>query len=321
VGGIYTGDPERLSLRATLPRFVDMERAHRSVILATLKKGKPKPGQGTGARYNLFVGLPEGMIGLITALAARLPPGSVRLGTKVESLSREENGAYRLRTPTTEDHFDAVVVALPAFAGATLLEPLDAPLATLLQSIPYASTLVVTSGHRLADSRHPLDAFGLVIPAVERRRVLAISFASRKFAGRAPEGRVLIRTFVGGALQPELADLTDAQAESLVLAELDALLGIRGKPDFIRVMRHARAMPQYEVGHLARIDSIDARLATHPSLTNVALAGNAYRGVGIPDCVHSGERAADRIFTSLTRHAASGDARQSKSDQGARPRA
>jgi oxygen-dependent protoporphyrinogen oxidase len=185
-----------------------------------------------------------------------------------------------------------VIVALPAFAAGALLEAASRKLADELVAIPYASTAVVVSGHALADVKHPLDAFGLVIPHVERRKILAVSFASRKLADRAPRGSVQLRTFVGGAMQPELYELSDARIEGIVLDELHALLGVDGTPDFVRVMRHRRAMPQYLVGHLERVARIEVAARAIPGL---ALAGSAYRGVGVPDCVRGAELAAEAV--------------------------
>ena len=148
----------------------------------------------------------------------------------------------------------------------------------------------------LADVANPLNGSGLVVPAVENRRILSVSYASRKFAGRAPEGDVVLRTFVGGALQPEMLDHSDDELIQIVRAELGAILGVRGEPRFAVVSRHKRAMPQYHVGHLDRVRRIEELTAAHPRL---ALAGNAYQGVGIPDCIGSGERAAERVFRAL----------------------
>jgi len=197
----------------------------------------------------------------------------------------------RLRNGQYEE-VGGVVLAVPAFVASHLLRSLDSELAARLDEIAYASSVIVVSGHSLDDITHPLDAFGLVVPRVEDRQVLAVSFASRKLAGRAPGGKVLLRTFVGGALQPELVDREDDELRELVRRELSELLGVGGKPDFEIVCRHDRAMPQYEVGHLERVDEIERRIAVFPGL---ALAGNAYHGVGIPDCIAGGEHAAERV--------------------------
>jgi len=154
----------------------------------------------------------------------------------------------------------------------------------------------VCTGHALADVAHPLNASGLVVPAAEKRRILSVSFASRKFAGRAPEGEVVLRTFLGGALQPEILSHSDDELKQITLSELREILGVRGEPRFAVVSRHERAMPQYHVGHLDRVRRIEQLAAAHPRL---ALAGNAFDGVGIPDCVGSGERAAERVLSAV----------------------
>jgi oxygen-dependent protoporphyrinogen oxidase len=298
VGGIYTGNPEHLSLKATLPRFLEMERDDRSVTLGAIKRGRAASKGTSGARYGLFVSPKGGMGVLIQRLAERVEKtATIHLQARVDRLERSAAG-YHLHGPQAANApFDAVLLALPAFASATLLEKLAPELSRDLASIPYASTAVAVSGHALADVKHPLDAFGLVIPHIERRRVLAISFSSRKLENRAPRGCVQLRTFIGGAMQPELYNLSDARLEGIVLDELHALLGVDGTPDFIRIGRHPRAMPQYLVGHLSKVEAIERATAQIPGL---ALAGNAFRGVGIPDCIHSGESAALAIANGIS---------------------
>jgi oxygen-dependent protoporphyrinogen oxidase len=172
------------------------------------------------------------------------------------------------------------------------VQPLDTTLAQELDAIAYASSATVTLGYRAADVPRALPGFGFVVPFSERRPLLACTFASRKFAGRAPEGHELIRAFVGGARRPDLVELDDDAIVALVRSELQALVGIAADPVLVRVQRYLRAMPQYAVGHLDRVTSIEARVATLPGL---ALAGAAYRGVGIPDCIRSGEAAAESV--------------------------
>jgi protoporphyrinogen/coproporphyrinogen III oxidase len=187
-------------------------------------------------------------------------------------------------------------VALPTHAASPLLRDVAPNLAERLGSIEYASTAIVVSGHKLSEVTHPWDAFGLVIPRIERRRILAVSFTSRKFPGRAPEGCVQLRTFVGGAMQPELLDQSDEAIQSLVREELGEILGVRGTPDFAVVARWNRSMPQYHVGHVRNIAQLESEARELPRL---ALAGNAYHGVGLPDAIHSGEQAAERISAEL----------------------
>ena len=185
-----------------------------------------------------------------------------------------------------------MIVATTAPRSADLLSHVNAELSDELRGIEYASSALVCTGHLASDIRDPLRAFGLVIPHAERRKILAVSFSSRKFPDRAPADRVLCRTFVGGALQPELLQQTDEELIAMVRSELSEVLGVHGEPDFARVYRYPNAMPQYTVGHLDRFARIESLVQQHPAL---ALAGNAFRGVGVPDVITSGEQAAERV--------------------------
>jgi protoporphyrinogen/coproporphyrinogen III oxidase len=289
VGGIYTADAERLSLAATMPRFRELERRHRSVILG-LRAGAGA-SRAAGARYSLFAAPAGGAGALIEALARRLPAGVVRLRTPVAGLARDGDG-WRLGAGGEALGADALVLATPAHAAAPLLAPIDAGLGRLLADIDYASSATVTLAYPSA-ALPALGGFGFVVPAVERRELIACTYASRKFPGRAPEGHELVRAFVGGALRSDLLARDDDALVDVVRRELRHLAGIAAPPELTRVHRHSSAMPQYAVGHLERVAAIEARAAALPGL---ALAGAAYRGVGVPDCVHSGEAAADRVL-------------------------
>ena len=187
---------------------------------------------------------------------------------------------------------DTVILAPEAHQAARMVRYLDPGLANLLAGVPYASSATVTLGYRREQVAHPLDGFGFVVPQVERRPVIACTFSSVKYPGRAPDGHALLRVFVGGALNESALEASDEDLIATARAELAALLGVTGEPLLARVSRHPKAMPQYEVGHLARVEAIEQCLARHPGL---ALAGGGYRGVGIPDCVRSGEAAAERL--------------------------
>lgn len=302
VGGIYTSDPEKLSLRATMPRFLEMERVHGSLIRALRRKRCENADEApaSGARYGLFATLKAGISELVDALAARVErDAGVQFETEVQSLTPEPDGrGFVVELPFgAKESFDAVILAIPAFRAGPAIARFAPHAAEALGRIEYASTAIVVSGHKLADIRHPLDAFGLVVPAIERHEILAVSFTSRKFPDRAPEGCVQLRTFVGGAMQPQLMQLSDAELTQLVARELASILGVTGKPDFTIVSRWMRSMPQYHVGHLDLLAAIERDLTAFPRL---ALAGNAYHGVGIPDCIHSGEQAAERVFASTS---------------------
>jgi oxygen-dependent protoporphyrinogen oxidase len=299
VGGIYTADPEHLSLRATMPRFLEMEREHRSLISAMWKqrrKGQASDTKGTsGPRYSLFLSFDEGMQALVDEIAARLKGVSVRLNTKVESLAFDgETKRWRVRVGNEEEiSADAVCLALPAYASAKLLREVDASLAEELEAIPYASTATINLAYKRSDIPHPLDGFGFVVPVIEGRSVLACTFSSVKFAGRAPEAHALLRAFVGGALQPEVFALDEEEMVRAVRRDLQQLLGITEPPLFAQVEKWPRSMAQYHLGHIERVGRIRQRLSVHPG---IKLAGNAYSGAGIPDCIRSGEAAADQLI-------------------------
>ncbi len=297
VGGIYTADPARLSLAATMPRFIEMERKHRSIILAMRRQARAAARNAagdSGARWSLFASFAGGMQTLVDALAQRLPEGAVRLRTRVEALARGAQGGWRLALSGGE-HVDAahVVLTLPSYANADLLRPHDPALADLLAGIRYASSAIVTLAYPRAQVAHPLDGFGFVVPAIEGRSIIAGSFSSVKYAGRAPGDQALFRVFAGGALAEHLASASDDELVTIAERELAELVGVRGAPVLVRVARHRRAMPQYDLGHLARVAAIENAVTR---LGGLALAGSAYRGVGVPDCVHSGERAADALL-------------------------
>ncbi|HEX8634965.1 MAG TPA: protoporphyrinogen oxidase [Pyrinomonadaceae bacterium] len=331
VGGIYTADPEQLSLRATMPRFLDMERADRSIILSMwrARRRAASDTRGTsGARYSLFLSFADGMQTLTDALAAALPPGTARLNTTVAAIDfKHETRQWNLRLrasntsvgaqrttnsgETLGETFgetigerigetfgetitaDSLCLALPAYASARLVGGVDAELAAELSGIPYASTATVNLAFRRADIPHALDGFGFVVPFVEGRKTLACTFSSVKFANRAPAGHALLRAFVGGALQPEMYALDEERMIAAVREDLRALLGIERAPLFAHVEKWPRSMAQYHLGHLTRVARIRRRLQQFPTLQ---LAGNAYGGAGIPDCIRGGHTAAKELL-------------------------
>jgi oxygen-dependent protoporphyrinogen oxidase len=296
VGGIYGADPARLSLRATMPRFVDMEQEARSVAMGLGSKQRAAKKQGggdsaSGARYGLFVNFEGGSQTLIDALVGALARAKLETSADVTRLERSGEG-FRVVTAGGAIDADAVIVALPAWAAAPLLRPHDDELAGLLGGIAYGSSATVTMAFERDAIEHPLDAYGYVTPTVERRTALASTWASRKWKGRAPEGMELIRVFLGGYSRPEVARWPTEDLVRAARREVRELVGARGEPALVRVQRYLDAMPQYEVGHRALVRRIEARVA---GLPNLALAGNAYRGVGVPDAIHQGERAAEAI--------------------------
>ena len=312
VAGIYTADPEQLSLAATLPRFQEMERRYGSLIRAARQQRSDDVRhntQASGARYSLFTTPREGLSSLVAAIAARLPVESVRLNVAVDEIQRVgDKWRLLLKSASASDvtplldkpasapdtlEFDAVIVALPAPAAAQVLRTVDAPLVEELSAIAYAGAAVVSLAYSRTQIAHPLDGAGFVVPMIEKRRILSASFSSVKYPGRAPDGTALIRVFIGGACQSELLAESDEGLARIAREELGQLLGVSGTPLLTSVARWPASMPQYHLGHLDRVARIEARIAELPGL---ALAGNAYRGVGIPQVIHSGEVAAERAL-------------------------
>jgi protoporphyrinogen/coproporphyrinogen III oxidase len=310
VSAVYAADLEKLSVLATLPRFREMERDFGSLIRAMRHqmRNRPKQSGESGARYSMFVTLRDGLSSLVNAIASRLPAAAVRLNTAVTEIERcgeewrvsvakpqaatpqiSNSEISNLPIPST---FDALILAAPSPVTAALLRPLDAGLAADLASIEHSGTAILSLGYRADDVGHPLDGMGAVVPAVDRSPILAVSFSSRKYAHRAPQGTTLLRVFVGGARRPEVAAMSDAELTPLVLGEMARLLQIRGQPCYRNMARWPGTMPQYHVGHKELVARIESRVAALP---NLALAGNAYHGVGLPDCIHGGELAAERI--------------------------
>jgi len=303
VAGIYTSDPEKLSLRATLPRFLDMERDHRSLIRAARKQKRAAKtnSDATGARYGLFAAFQGGMQTLTRTLAERVSErGTICYEHRATHITPSSGGGYDIILESAgaaqTQHFDAVLIGAPTHQAASMTTGFAPELSSLLSQIEYASTAILVNIYKLSDIRHPLRAFGLVIPAAEKRKIFAVAFASRKFPGRAPEGCIQLRTFIGGAMQPEMLEHSDEELQEIVLSELDDILGVNGKPLFSKLLRHNQSMPQYHLGHLQLVEQIEQQAALYPGLE---LAGNAYRGVGIPDSIQSAEDAAERLLTDL----------------------
>lgn len=294
--GIYAGDAEQLSIQATFPRFPEMEREHGSIVRSMLgaRRKQRASEKGEAPRWTPFVTLRGGLSELVRALAGRLSEVPVCLGRRVRAIrARAEGAGYEVllegEPPLAAD---ALVLATPAFDGALLLEPLDGTLATLLRGIPYASTATVTLGYRREGFSHDLDGYGFVIPRIERRVLLASTWSSSKWDHRAPDGSVLIRSYIGGAGREAVMERSDEELLEVVRADLRHVMGVTAEPVLARVFRWPRAMPQYLVGHMDRLAAIEERLTRLPG---VFVTGAAYRGVGIPDCIRDGLGAAERV--------------------------
>ena len=301
VGGIYTADPSRLSVGATMPRFIELEQKHGSLIRGMMRQRRSKKqpnGKSGGARYSQFMTLHGGMSRLIDALGESLPEDSVQLKCPVQCIvPNGVNWSIASGGNASVCHeSDAVIVATPANHASRMLAPADETLAEELGGIEYASCAVVSLAFRRDQIGHDLSSFGFVVPQIENHLILSCSFSSVKYQGRAPDGTVLMRVFIGGACQSGLLRMPNLQLLELAQWEISELLGIQGEPLLRHITRQTHAMPQYHVGHTERIARINGRLKSFPTL---ALAGNSLNGVGVPGCIESGQQAAERIVDAL----------------------
>ncbi len=304
VASIYAADAEKLSLAATMPRFLQMEREHGSLTRAMLRERKVRRDsadkESGGVRYSQFVAPRRGMSSLVRAIVEHLQNVRLLVDSPVEKLTPTSDQRWRLDIGGRKSRqmtCHAVILATPSHHSARLLQAVDALLAANLARIEYGSSAIISCGFRREQIGHPLDSFGVVVPLVERRKILSASFSSVKYPGRAPDGSVLLRVFVGGACQSELLDLTDAELLELAQRELADLLAIEGQPVLQHVTRNSRSMPQYHVGHQSLVARIEAGAAKLPGF---ALASNALHGVGVPNCIHTGERAAEQLLSKLS---------------------
>jgi oxygen-dependent protoporphyrinogen oxidase len=284
-----------LSVRALFPRFVESEQADGSLLKA-FRRARPARDSADGA----FKSLPGGLGELISALGAALPPASIRLRAAVARVSAAAGGAQPYRVEMADGGWidaSSVVVAAPAYAAATILGRLAPDIARLCGDIPYTSVATVALAFEADAIARPLTGSGFVVPRVERSSILAATWLSSKWPNRAPEGRALVRAFVGGARDPDALDRTDDELVRGSIAALTPLAGIRRAPLFTRVYRWPRANAQHEVGHLDRIAALDRALARRPGLF---ITGSGFRGVGIPDCIADARATAQAAADSLS---------------------
>jgi len=295
LSGIYGGEASQLSVRAVLPRFAEMETQHgslgRAMLAARHRSGRAAPGPAKP----LFTSLFDGMQQLVDALIAHLPASSLRLNTAVKTVQPQDHG-WLVAAGSKAERFDAMVVAASSSVAAALLQTANAELASELHSIKYTSSVTVALGYG-QDVRSALPpGFGFLVPRSEGKRMLASTFVHNKFPHRAPPDRALLRCFLGGAREERILQLSDDGIVRIVREELRQILGLTAEPHFARVYRWKAAMAQYNVGHLERLARIEHLRRQRPGLS---LAGNAYRGIGVPDCVRSGKEAADQALAAV----------------------
>ena len=318
LSGIFAGDGSRLSVLATFPHMRAAEREHGGMgraMLAGKKKERAARARGratapapTGAKarrpdQNGFVSFPGGQREMVDALEHALTSPQalarveIRTSTPATMLTELPDGEWRVTLGYDESiDADAVILAVPSYAAATLLRAVDPTCASVMREIEYVSTATVSIAFRCEDVPHALDGTGWTTPRIERRPVMACTWSSSKFEHRAPEGVALFRAFLGDATNRDVTTRSDAELVSLVRTELRDVLGITAEPIKVHLKRYERAMPQYNLGHLERVSAIEHHISRHRGL---AIAGNSYRAVGIPDVIASGERAAGAVLAEL----------------------
>lgn len=295
LAGVYGGNAVALSIRAVLPRFVEMEREHGSLVRATLSsmrrsqaQAKSKTNGASAGPQPLFTSLKTGLQEMVDALVAALPASSIRLRQPAGSLRRSGN-----QWLINDAEFDVVVLAVPAPASAELLQPFQPKLAELLSRIQYTSSAAVALAY---DQAALPPGHGFLVPASEDRKMLACTFVHKKFPYRAPAGSALLRCFVSSARVPDLLSYTDDALSEIVQKELRDILHLTATPRFVQVFRWPLALPQYETGHLDRVAQMEEWLR---ELTGISIIGNSFHGIGVPDCIRSGRMAAEKITSGV----------------------
>ncbi len=303
VAGIFAGDPETMSLKSCFPRIYQLEREYGGLIKAMVKLARKKKADRKAGKVVSSAAGPGGILTSFQNGIQELAEGTaaglsreVRTGVSVTAISAT-GGGYQLLLDSGETlDADVVVSAAPAHALAAMLEGLDAPMASILREIPYATMNVVCFGYEKAKIARDLDGFGYLIPKKEGKSILGTLWDSSIFPNRAPEGHVLLRSMMGGATNPAAIELSESEVQSRVMGDLKEIMGIDVEPDFVRIFRHPKAIPQYTVGHGKRLLALDGALNKHSGLF---LTGNAFFGVGLNDCVNSSNQIAERVIDYL----------------------
>jgi len=295
LSGVYGGEAAQLSVRAVLPRFAEMEATHGSLGRAMLAARKKIARASKAPPRPLFTSLINGMQQLVDAVVSRLTVSAILANSRVQRIQRRERG-WMVSAGYASDHFDAVIMATPATVASELLRLTSVELASELAGIQYTSSITVNLGYDGSVRAALPPGFGFLVPRSEGKRMLAATFVHNKFPHRAPEDRALLRCFIGGARNEQILQAPDTEVIRVVREELHQIIGLTADPLFARVYRWEGAMAQYGVGHLERLQRIQGLLQQLPG---VALAGNGYRGIGVPDCVRSGTDAANRAILAL----------------------
>ncbi len=304
VSGIFAGDPETMSLNSCFPRIAELETEYGSLVMAMIRLARKKRKEraegkavsGASGPGGILTSFRDGIQELTDILTEKLGGGAVAGGNEVTKISKRTTVPYLVHTETGEMDADVVILAAPSYASADIVRGLDPDMGTVLDGIPYSSMIVICFGYERERIEHDLCGFGYLIPKEEGTNILGTLWDSSIFENRAPEGKVLLRSMMGGACFPDRINLPDDEVEKGVREDLKHIMGIKEAPSFVRIFRHPQAIPQYITGHGARLAALDEKCRKHPGLF---LTGNSYRGIGLNDCVAAALRTADEAVDHL----------------------
>ncbi len=299
IAGIYSGDPERLSLSATMPKFKELERQYGSVIRGLIKSAKERkiPQTVSGPRYGFFLSFHKGMETLIRSITSVLPKETLHLNSRVKIEGRDPLGNWVLSDQDGRRQvFDAICLSISARQAAAFIRNTDPAFADKLEGLYFESVATLNLAYKKTQISHALNSFGFVVPAVEKKSLMACTFVSQKYRNRSPEDYALLRAFIGGAFGREFFEMSDKDLKKSVTHDLGKLLGIVGEPRFHTITRYSKTLPQYAVNHKQWVSQIEESAKTHPGLF---LTGASYRGTGITNCVKDAELEADKIYERL----------------------
>jgi oxygen-dependent protoporphyrinogen oxidase len=304
VSGIFAGDPETMSLKSCFPRIAELEAEYGGLIMAMIRLAKKKKAEVAAGKAVASAAGPAGVLtsfkggiqDLTDILVAELGMTIVRSGEEAVKVVKGDSVPWRVITTGGEFNADAVILATPAYVSADFLREAAPEVSSVLGQIPYSTMTVACFGYEKEQIKYDLNGFGYLVPKQEKLSTLGTLWDSSIFSGRAPEGKVLLRSMMGGACFPEYIKLSDAEVESRVRSDLEKTMGIKAAPSFIRIFRHDKAIPQYTVGHGKRLEALAGLLKKQPGLL---LTGNSYRGIGLNDCVAAANRGAEEALSQL----------------------
>lgn len=304
VSGIFAGDPETMSLKSCFPRIAELESEYGSLVMAMVRLARKKRREIAAGKVvssaagpgGVLTSFGDGIQALTDILAERLGNGAIIGGSGAVKINKQNNVPFQIVTESGEFDADLVIMATPSHASAGFLTELDTGMSTILKDIPYASMTVICFGYERERIEHDLNGFGYLIPKEEGMNTLGTLWDSSIFENRAPEGKVLLRSMLGGACFPEYINLSDDEVERRVKEDLKNIMGIKEIPSFVRIFRHPLAIPQYTAGHGKRLAALEEKARQYPGLF---LTGNSYRGIGLNDCVAAANRTAEEAINHL----------------------